>query len=37
LRHRPGRLEQLLDVSLKQLATIAALYIALVAGERSPE
>ena len=36
LRYRLGRLEALLDLSLKQPAAIAALYIALVAGERSP-
>jgi purine catabolism regulator len=34
LRYRLGRLEQLLDVSLKQPAAIAALYIALVAADR---
>jgi PucR family transcriptional regulator, purine catabolism regulatory protein len=35
LRYRLGRLEQLLGVSLKQPAAITALYIALMAGERS--
>ena len=37
LRYRLGRLEALLDLSLKQPAAIAALYIALVAVERSPD
>jgi purine catabolism regulator len=35
LRYRLGRLEQLLDVSLKQPAAITALYVALMAGQRS--
>ena len=34
LRYRLGRLEELLGVSLKQPADIAALYIALIAGQR---
>jgi PucR C-terminal helix-turn-helix domain len=36
LRYRLGRLEQLLDLSLKQPSAIAALYIAMMAGDRSP-
>ncbi len=36
LRYRLGRLEQLLDLSLKQPSAIAALYIAMMARERSP-
>ena len=35
LRYRLGRLEQLLDISLKQPAAITALYVALMAGGRS--
>ena len=37
LRYRLGRLEQLLGLSLKQPSAIAALYIAMMAGDRAPE